>query len=1275
MQKGIKCFLTLVTLIALQLLATAQVSQQKVVIDWLGIKTVSGFDNEPINVLFAPGLANVASKNYSPEYFKKTKLPAGVALDTVLITHVVYETLSPEQQKSLTFKLLPCDTLSPKIETGTERGISMLMITLNPLVSSADGSIMRLKSFQIDIVFRPDTTTNQTKKAAAYASHSVLAQGGWYKIQLNKTGIYKITYSDIQAMGVNMAEVKPENIRLFGNGGGLLPEANITFRHDDLTENAIKVVSANANVFAPGDYLLFYGTSPNKIEYNKTTKKFEHIQNIYSDYTYYYLNFDGGTGLRIEDQYQSILLPTYVSTSFVEGVFYEKDLSNLIISGKNWVGERFDANNNVFQLPRFEFQNINPGKQAWIRYRLLARANLSTTFDVKVNGKLVSSPSISAIGNYNFASERIETKSFIPETGIIDVAFEYKGTGVTIGWLDWVELNITHQLKFTGGQMAFADPISVANSRVTEFQLQASSANVSIWEVTNPVKVSKIVADLQGDVSKFVLPTDSLRQFVAWDNSAFLTATFAGKIANQDLHGIAAADFLIVTNQDFLEQANRLANHHRVFDGMKVEVVTNEQVYNEFSSGSPDVAAIRDFARMLYQKPDAKDKLRYLLLFGDGSYDYKDKIANNTNKVLAFETKESEHTVYSCACDDFFGQLDVNEGYDASGLIDIGIGRFPVNTPEQAKAVVDKCIHYATNSVNSLGDWRNKICLTADDGDGNYHFGQAEHDLAPFIEKIDLVYNLNKIYVDSFKQTATATGERCPDANTAINANVENGVLIMNYTGHGGETGWANEGILSVKEIEAWTNFNNMPLFMTATCEFSRFDDPNRISAGEHVLLNPFGGGVALFTTTRLASSGPNIRLNLYFYDSILSHINGEYPRFGDVIAYSKNQISGDEKLYIRNFVLLGDPALQLAYPKNQVITTQINGRDLKQGTDTISAMEAVEIKGIIADQQSTKLSWFNGIIDVKVFDKERTLMTLGFDPDDWPEAYTVQDNYIYQGKATVTNGDFTVNFIVPRDIDYSYGFGKISYYAHDSLIDANGFCKQLVIGGSGIESTDTEGPQIALFFDDINFIDGGITGDSPLLIAQLSDVSGINTVSNGIGHDIVATLDGDNSSSIVLNSYYNAKTDSYTSGVVLYKLAELTEGEHTLSLKAWDVFNNSSSSTIRFKVSKNRQITITKVNVSPNPFNESIKVTFEINLADSPVEAYLEVFNVNGSLVSTTNMESFLAQGFKVGGLTWDGQSDSGATVPPGVYIISIRASSGNSKTVKAVKVIKTKL
>lgn len=1265
---------TLLLLILVQTLVLGQGFRKKVVLNWKDVQTIQGINYESVKALYADGLTNNSTRNYTPEYFEKFALPANTASCDMLITHTEWETVSDAQLRSLTYTLLPSDTLSPLVVYATERGVKMAMLTLTAVVVNPDGGIMRLKSFTVDLVYLPAAGNKSSAKAESYATHSVLAQGNWYKIQLNKTGIYKLTYADIQAMGVDMASVNPANIRVFGNGGGLLPEANSMARHDDLAENAVSVVTASTGVFAPGDYVLFYGTGPDKIYYNKVSHKFEHALNIYSDFSYYYLNFDGGPGLRIGNQQQPALTPTYTCTSFTEGVFYEKDQLNFINSGKDWVGERMDVTNPVFELPEFSFPNLKAGKQCWIRYRVTARAAATTNFTVAVNGNTVTSPNCSAFANYNYASERIETKSFFPDTDKVNVSFQYNGPGTSIGWLDWVELNVPRDLKFTGGQMAFADPFTVMPGTVSEYQLQASTAGVTIWEVTDPVSVKRIAADLQGDVSKFTLNTDSIRQFVAWDNTSFLTAAFTEKVINQDLHSIAAADLLIVTHKDYLSEANRLAEHHRTFDGLRVSVATNEQIYNEFSSGSPDIAAIRDFAGMLYNRPEAGNKLRYLLLFGDGSFDFKDRVPGNTNKVLTFQTKESLNSVYSYASDDFYGILDSDEGNDALGLIDIGIGRFPVSTVDQARNAVDKCIFYAGNSEASLGDWRNKLCFVSDDGNGNTHFRQVENQIYPLVKEIAPVYNVNKVYLDAFKQVSTPSGQRCPDVNAAINSNVESGVLVMNYTGHGGETGWADEGILSVREIDAWTNYNHMPVFMTATCEFSRYDDPVRVSAGEHVFLNPVGGGIALFTTTRLANAGTNIGLTLYFYDTLFSKSNGEYPRFGDVIAHAKNKISGNDAALIRNFVLLGDPALQLVYPAKNVITTQINGHNPGQNPDTISAMTPVEIKGIVADQDGNKLNSFTGIMDVKVFDKARTLLTLGSEAGDWPDKYTLQDNYIYQGRATVTQGDFTVNFIVPRDIDYSYGLGKISYYAYDGVTDANGYCDKLVIGGSGNESSDVSGPQIKLFMDNLNFKSGGITGGTPMLIAQLSDESGINTISNAIGHDIVATLDGDNSSSLVLNSFYSADLDSYRSGVVAYKFAQLAEGTHTLMLKAWDVFNNSSEAVVSFTVTKNMQITITGMTVYPNPFRDEIRADFEINLFDTPVEAYLEVFSLNGSFVSSTATKLLLSEGYKAGSLTWDGRNVSGNVVPPGIYLISIRASNGISETVKASRVIKLK-
>ncbi len=1257
-----------------QTLLLGQGVQKKVVINWQGVQNIEGINYEPVKALCAEGLSNNPTRNYTPEYFEKFTLPENAGSCDIIITHTEWEPVSQAQLSGLTFELQPSESLSPVIETGTERGVKMAMLSLVPVVINPEGGLMRLKSFTVDLVYIPAKSRESSLKSAQYAPHSVLAKGNWYKIQVDKTGVYKLTYSDIQAMGVTMSSINPGTIRLFGNGGGMLPEANSGSRYDDLTENAISVVTAAQGVFGPGDYILFYGTSPDKLNLNPVTLKFEHSLNIYSDFTYYFLNFDGGTGLRITGQESSALTPTNTCTSYTQGMFYEKDLLNFINSGKYWVGERMDAGNAIFELPEFTFPNIKASSLSAVRYRLTAKAASTTSFTVKANGASLSTPTCSAASNYNYATERIETRTFVPASEKIKISFQYSGTGTSIGWLDWMELNVTCDLKFTGGQMLFADPVSVKQGNVTDFQLQASTPNVTIWEVTDPLRAKRVNTELQGTVSRFALKTDSLRQFIAWDNTKFLAPKFTEKVVNQDLHGIAATDMLIVTNKIFLDQANRLAEHHRTFDGMSVTVTTNEQIFNEFSSGAQDVAAIRDFARLLYRKPETGKKLRYLLLFGDGSFDFKDRVPNNTNRVLTFQTKESLNSVYSYASDDFFGMFDENEGNDAVGLIDIGIGRFPVNTSEEAKVAVGKCIFYANNSVASQGDWRNKLCFVADDGNSNTHFRQVEKQICPLIESIAPVFNLNKIYLDGFKQISTPGGQRSPDANTAINTNLANGVLLMNYTGHGGETGWTEEGILVVRDINSWTNYNNMPVFMTATCEFSRYDDPARISAGEYVFLNPVGGGIALFTTTRLANAGTNIGLTLHFYDTLFSKHNGEYPRFGDVIAYAKNKMGGYDASLVRNFVLLGDPALKLAYPKHDVITTQINGRSIDQDMDTISAMEHVDIKGIVADASGNKLSGFSGILDIKVFDKARTLKTLGSEPGDYPDNYTVQDNYIYQGMATVTNGDFNVKFIVPRDIDYSYGQGKISYYAHNGETDANGFSKQLVIGGSGSESTDNAGPLISLFMDDGNFQNGGITGDTPWLFAKLRDENGINTISNGIGHDIVATLDGDNSSAIVLNSFYRSDIDNYQSGIVNYKFAQLTEGVHTLTLKAWDVFNNSSETTISFTVAKNISITITNMVVHPNPFMENVVVEFETNLFDSPVDAHLEIFNINGSLVASTASQKLLSQGYKAGMLTWDGRSVSGSAVLPGIYLVTVRAGNGKSDTVKASRVVKVR-
>jgi len=1260
-----------VMLMTLSFESYAQSLQRKLIVEWQGAQSMNTFNSDTVIVLKAKGLINDPSLGYTPIYTSHFPLPEGIADCDILLTHTQWEAITEETMAGLTFPIQYTDVLSPIVKKGMLRGKTQAMLSVNPIVKNPDGGLMRLTSCIIDVVYMPAIKSTEVL-TPIYASKSLLAEGNWYKIKLNKTGVYKLSYADMVAMGVNMNGLNPANIRLFGYGGTMLPEANHVSRFDDMQENAIQVVSANSSTFVAGDYILFYATAPDAITFNKISKKFEHTKHLYADYSYYYLNFDSGPGLRIAEQAQTTKAPNYNSVGFFEGGFHEKDLFNFIKSGKRWVGERMDASNPILELPEYTFKNLIPGKQAYIRYRLTARSKASTSFKVYVNDKLISSPTIpSYSGDYQYATERIEIRSFVPDSDKIKIKFEYVGGGSSIAWLDWLEINVQRELSFTGGQMAFSDLISTGTGNVTDFQLKNSNSAVSIWDVSIPTRVTKVNSTFTGGISRFVLTTDSLRQFVALDNTSFLAATFVEKVANQNLHGIAATDMLIVVYKDYIDQARRLADFHRTHDNLQVEVVTNEQIYNEFSSGSADICAIRDFVRMLYQRPST-GKLKYLLLFGDGSYDYKDVHAGNTNRILTFQTEESLNSTASFQSDDFFGLLDTNEGYDAFGLIDIGIGRFPVSSKEQAKNAVDKTIFYATNQPKSLGDWRNNICLIADDEDGNTHLGQVEDEIVPTIEGKDKTYNLEKIYLDSYRQLSVPGGQRYPDVNKAISDQIENGVLLIGYTGHGGEVGWALEGILTVREINSWTNWDKLPVFMTATCEFSRFDDPERVSAGEYVFLNPVGGGAALFTTSRLANAGVNIGLTVAFYDTLFSQTNGEYPRFGDVIAYAKNLTGGNEADWVRNFVLLGDPVLRLANPKYNVVTTEINGMPVGLNTDTISAMSAVEIKGIVTDNNGSKLTDFNGEVNVKVFDKPRELTTLENDPTSPARNFSVQDNLIYQGISRVSNGDFSCNFIVPRDIDYSFGKGKISYYAQNGIEDASGYSTSLTIGGSGVAGNDNTGPQIKLYMDNLSFKDGGATGPDPVLLAYLTDENGINTTGNGIGHDIVATLDNDVSNAFVLNKFYRADLDSYTSGVVTYKFFGLSEGLHTLTLKVWDVYNNSSLATITFEVKADFQIQIVDITTQPNPFIEQVEVAFNLNMTNEPINTLIEIFNVNGSLVRSIGPKQMLSQGNKVGPIVWDGLDYHGARVKQGIYIINIIVKTAQSETMKATRVIK---
>ena len=835
--------------------------------------------------------------------------------------------------------------------------------------------------------------------------------------------------------------------------------------------------------------------------------------------------------------------------------------------------------------------------------------------------------------------------------------------------------------------MIFRDKESVGTGNVAEYTLQDGNG-LTIWDVTNPANATSQQYSANGNSAVFRVNADVLHEFVSFDGNSFLTPTFVETVANQNLHGTGQVDMVIVSHKDWLSEAERLAEYHRNSseNPLSVQVVTPKQIYNEFSSGVKDITAIRDYARMYYERGALSGRpIKYLCLFGDGSYDNKARLTANTAYIPTYESEESLNPTTSYVCDDFYALLDTTEGNFKEGIdvMDIGVGRLPVKTLEEAKGVVDKIIGYtkvaaaATSTTTdcctdggsasiTTPDWKNIVCFIADDEDGRTHMSQSDQ-LSTMVDTMFPWLNIDKIYLDAYQQVSTPGGQRYPEVNKAINNRCEKGALLMNYTGHGGEIGLAHERIWMVDDIMGLSNINSLPAFVTATCEFSRWDDPGRTSAGEDVLLNPNGGGIGLFTTTRLVFSGPNFTLNQNFLKVVFATINGGLPAMGEVMRYAKSpNLQNGININSRNFSLLGDPAQRLAYPKNLANLTKINNVAVDVVPDTIRALSLVTVSGNLTDRSNNFLSDYNGTIYTTVYDKPTNISTIANDEGTTPFPYKLQKNVLYKGKVSVTNGNWQFQFVVPKDIAYNYGFGRISFYAINENADATGYYEDFIVGGSNPNApTDVVGPTVKLYMNDEKFIFGGVTNENPLMLAFMTDSNGINTVGNGIGHDITAVLDQNTSNQIVLNDYYQADLNSYKSGSVKYNLTDITEGRHTLNLKVWDVYNNSSETNTDFVVAKNAAVALRHVLNYPNPFTTHTSFMFEHNQTCSNIDVHIQVMTISGKVVKNI-FQTVPTIGFRVDKdmVTWDGRDEYGSAIGKGVYIyrINVRNPEGSS-------------
>lgn len=1107
---------------------------------------------------------------------------------------------------------------------------------------------------------------------------SVLSEGELYKFATTSDGIYKLNYTFLKnSLGIsNLDNIDPRNIKIYGNGGGILPKFTGAERPDDLIENAISVVGEEDGKFNETDYILFYGEGADKWRYDASNQEFNLEKNIYDTKNYYFIKINNERGKRIENQ-TSITSTTYTSTTFNDFDRYEQDKVNLLHdwgtrtglsqgSGQNWFGDWFRTAREYTYNNIFTFPNIISDSPAKVKAEMALRALQSSRFNLVINGETVSSSLTSAVSSFNNNETNYVNVGYLNtnlnlNSDNINAVVRYPNPGGSSdnseGWLDYIQLNVRRKLIMSGTQMDFRDVQTLSYPTAT-FQLENASANLLIWDISNPLQPKNQAFELNNNRIIFGAATSSLKTFIAFDkNQNFPEPEKVGKIANQNIHGIDATDMIVVYHADFESEAQRFAQHRSQHSGLTVSAVRIDQLYNEFSSGKTDPTAIRDLAKMLYER---NNRLKYLLLFGDGSFDTRNIYNLGGNFIPVYE-KDDFDPVETFPSDDYFGIFSNAAEFNAlTGNLNIAVGRLPVKTAAEAQNVIDKIIHYDTQE-ETLSDWRNRLVFVGDDEDGNRHTGDADS-IADKIRVQNRSLNINKVYLDAFPQVAASGGNRFPEAKAELNRSIFKGVLIVTYLGHGGEKGWAQERVLEISDILNWDNFDRLPLFMTATCSFTGYDNPAFTSAGEETLLNPRGGAIALMTTVRAVYASENASLTRATLEQLYKRENGSYLTMGEAFRKAKNSFTSPFTVTnSRKFSLIGDPSMYLAIPQYNVATTKVNGRDITQViADTLRALQRVTVEGIVTDLTGRPLTNFNGVVYPTVFDKPTTVTTLAQDQTSPRYDFTIQRNIIFKGRASATNGAFKFTFVIPKDINYQFGTGKISYYAADTdqMTDAAGAYEQILIGGTDPGAlADDQGPKVEVYMNTEDWMFGSVTNPNPTLLVKLADDNGINVVGNSIGHDLEAVLNEDTQNSFLLNDFYETELDDYTKGTVRYPLFKLADGRYQVRVTAWDVANNAAEGYTEFIVAQSAEVALERVLNYPNPFTDRTCFQFDHNLANQEMDVLIQIFTISGRLVKTIE-QRILSDGAlrQDDCIAWDGRDDYGDRLARGVYLYKVK-------------------
>lgn len=1100
-----------------------------------------------------------------------------------------------------------------------------------------------------------------------------LATGNWYKLSVTRDGVYKIDFTLLKKMGIDPAKTDPRKIRIYAAGNGMLPQLNSASRNGTLREIAIQVSGEGDGRFDDGDQILFFAQGPDVYAFDRVRNTFSYENNLYTDKNFYFLTVSTDSGLRVGGK-EDIVGTFPIVSDYDDFVYHESEQYNELHSGRQWFGEQFGLTQEL--TIKFDIAGIVENSEVTIVSQVMAQSFEQSSFNIFFNGTAAGSQVIDLIPNSQYGVKgRTASDTFTLNSTVSgaasrtsqEIKYQYlkNASGKSIGFLDNFLISFVRKLSAGADETIFSSAKSLANP-VSTFQIAEASSETRVWEVTDPFSPrEQAFTRGQGKIA-FSSETTTLKTFVLFGPANTLAPDIEGNIPNQNLLNLPQADLIIVTHPAFKTEASRLAAHRQRHSGLDVQVVTTEEVYNEFSGGKQDISAIRDFAR--YQYFRYPGVLRNLLLMGRCSYDYKQRIETNTNFVPTYESRNSLSPLETYSSDDFFGFFDENEGDwlespAQNHTMEIGVGRISCKTLQEATDVVDKLIAYDLGK-NAFGNWRKEILFVADDGDFNIHQGQADQ-LATDIENTHPEFNTRKVYVDAFRQVSRASGQISPDATEGLRQALKKGVLIANFTGHGSEQVWMQERVLDGEFIANWKGFASYPLLVTATCEFGRHDDPTQISSGERCQLQKNGGAIGLVTTARPVNSSTNFSLNKAFYQALFEKSDGHYRDLGSVFRDTKNNsLSGVAN---RNFSLLGDPSMTLALPDEKIVVNSIKS---SFNSDTLKALSKIMISGEIFSGE-VKNTDFNGVLTATLFDKEALLKTLG---DENPVfAYRLWNNALFRGEASVQSGSFQLEAILPKNLAYQVGQGKLALYAQDPdrKTDASGSSSNFKVGESesGTE-TDLDPPNIRLFMGDTTFVAEGVVGPVTQLVARLSDESGINISNYGIGNTLVAILD--DSVQFEVSEYYVADKDDFTQGTLLFPMEGLTKGRHRITLKAWDNFNNAGAASLDFFVSESSAIKIEDLIAFPNPFNETTTIRFSHSHPGEDLEASLVIYNTVGAVVQ--NMKFSIPESqYQVTLMDWDGSSPDGTKLGGGIYLLrlSVRSLVDGSKNEQITKLI----